>query len=297
MVVIDAEKHRLDYERSFVDNGIAQLKLRYQGRTNAGASTIISRAGSEIRVPHRKDRYTVDPKTGRRIYEVTGETYIDKKSGKVIPRTTKITRMENETDASALSSGTAMEGLYVNYANNLKGLANKARLAWKATPNLVYSPTAKETYSKEAESLKAKLSVAYRNKPLERQAQLLANKTYAAKRAANPHLDPDDLKKLRGQELERARFKVGAKKALIDITDLEWEAIQSGAISHNVLTKILFNTDMDLLKQRAMPRSYRKATPGKVVRAKNLASAGYTQAEIASVLGLSVSTIKEIINS
>jgi DNA-binding CsgD family transcriptional regulator len=296
MVVIDAEKHKLDYERSYLDNNIGQLKERYQGRKNAGASTIVSRSGSEIRVPHRKERIIINPKTGKKEYELSGETYINRK-GKLVKKMTKSTRMAEVDNAFELSSGTPMETLYARHANNLKGLANKARLEMLKTSNLIYSPTARQTYAHEVEALKAKLSLAYRNKPLERQALLLANKTYAAKKGANPHLDNDDLKKLRGQELERARSKIGAKKVKVEITDREWEAIQAGAITTNILTKIINNTDTEKLKERSMPRTYRKATPAKVLRAKDLYKAGYTQAEIAEVLGLSVSTIKEAIDS
>lgn len=34
MVVMDAEKHNLDYKRSAKDNGIAQLITKYQGASN-----------------------------------------------------------------------------------------------------------------------------------------------------------------------------------------------------------------------------------------------------------------------
>lgn len=53
MVVIDAEKHKLDYKQSEIDNGISSLKKKYQGtvdedgRYHEGASTLISRAKSE----------------------------------------------------------------------------------------------------------------------------------------------------------------------------------------------------------------------------------------------------------
>ena len=60
MVVIDAEKHNLNYRQSFIDNGIAQLKATYQGGATKGASTIVSRAKSEIRIDKRKDYYKID---------------------------------------------------------------------------------------------------------------------------------------------------------------------------------------------------------------------------------------------
>src|SRR5690606_21658099 len=54
MVVIDAEKHNLNYKQSAIDNGISQLKQKYQGGADKGASTLISRTTSEQRVPTRK---------------------------------------------------------------------------------------------------------------------------------------------------------------------------------------------------------------------------------------------------
>lgn len=66
MVVIDAEKHGLDYTRSFKENRIKELKDRYQGHINengkysTGAATIISRAKSETRVDERKGSYNID---------------------------------------------------------------------------------------------------------------------------------------------------------------------------------------------------------------------------------------------
>lgn len=51
MVVIDAEKHKLDYRQSYIDNGIESLKKKYQ---EGGASTLISRAKSETPVDKRQ---------------------------------------------------------------------------------------------------------------------------------------------------------------------------------------------------------------------------------------------------
>src|SRR5436190_2428855 len=56
MVVIDSEKHGLDFVQSEKDNGIPALKEKYQGGKRAGASTLISLAGSEVRVPQRIER-------------------------------------------------------------------------------------------------------------------------------------------------------------------------------------------------------------------------------------------------
>lgn len=56
MVVIDAEKHHLDYKRSERENGIQELKERYQNGKNGGASTFLSRSTSPYRVGERKEK-------------------------------------------------------------------------------------------------------------------------------------------------------------------------------------------------------------------------------------------------
>ena len=62
------------------------------------------------------------------------------------------------------------------------------------------------------------------------------------------------------------------------------------------LTKIMNNTDMDKLKQRATPRTSVGMTTSKISRAKSMLSIGYTQAEVADALGVSVSTLMKSID-
>ena len=288
MVVIDAEKHNLNYKQSYYDNGIGELKKKYQGSDKAGASTLISRASSEKRIGTRKE--SIDPKTGKKIYTYTNETFV--KDGKTYPRTISSTKMAEAEDAYSLSSGTIMENTYAAHANKLKALANMSRKNALATKPIPYSPSAKKTYSAEVASLNAKLNIAYKNKPLERQAQIIANSVVNAKRKSNPGMDNDTLKKIKTQALTEARLRVGAKKQQIKITPKEWEAIQAGAISTNVLTQIINNSDSDHLKQLATPRTVKEMTAAKVAKAKNMLKSGYTQAEIADSLGVSVSTIR-----
>jgi DNA-binding CsgD family transcriptional regulator len=309
MVVIDSEKHHLNYKQSAIDNGIAELKKKYQGGERAGASTLISRSSSELRVPERREgkligpiskktgkptRVFIDKKTGEKLFEETGEVFVNAK-GKLVRKTTATTRGAEAKDALNLSSGTKMEAVYAQHANDLKALANKARKLASETKPLVYSPTAKQTYTNEVASLKAKLNIAYRNKPLERQAQLLANSIVSAKKQSNPHMEAADLKKIKGQALEEARTRTGAKKQKIEITDREWNAIQLGAVSNNTLTQILLNTDMDKLKTRATPRTNYVMTDAKIARAKSMSAAGYTAAEIASALGISTTSVQDTV--
>ena len=296
MVVIDAEKHNLNWRQSYLDNGIANLKAKYQGASNAGASTLISRAKGDKRVPKRKDGYKVDPETGRKIFTETGETY--EKNGKQVVRLQKSSKMYETEDAYSLSSGTAMENTYADHANKLKALANSARKTSLTTKPIQYSPEAKAKYRQEVDSLNAKLNIALKNRPLERKAQLLANERVKLVRQNNPDMDKDDIKKLKNQALTQARLQTGASKKarLVDITDREWEAIQSGAISTNKLSQIIQNSDLDILKQRSMPRESRGISDAKRARAKMLESNGYTLAEIADSLGVSTSTISKVLN-
>ena len=316
MVVIDAEKHELNYQQSYIDNGIAALKVKYQGGTLSqpkGASTLISRSSSEIRVPTRrpvtkadivndpslsgvvrKNNYSVDPTTGKKVTIPKNETYVNSK-GKTVTKQEKSTKMFETDDAHTLSSGTAMEKVYGDYANSMKALGDQARQASVLIPSTKYSPSAKAAYADEVASLKSKLAIASSNKPMERQAQLLANSVVSMKRAANPDLTNSDIKKIKGQALEEARLRTGAKKQTIEITDKEWEAIQAGAISQNTLTQILNNADLDAVKQLATPRSSTGLSAAKTAQARARLDRGYTLAEVAEQLGVSVTTINNAV--
>lgn len=293
MVVIDAEKHNLNWRQSYEDNHIAQLKEKYQGGKNRGASTLISKASSDARPGARKEY--IDPATGKKVYSYTGETYTNRK-GKTVPRTIKSTKMAETEDAYTLSSGTVMETVYAEHANKLKALANRSRKESYSTTPIPYSPTAKKTYSSEVDSLNSKLNIALQNRPLERKAQLLANAKVRIVKDANPDMDADDIKKLKGRCLTEARIQTGARKQQIEITPKEWEAIQAGAISTNKLQQIVNNSDLDVLKQLAMPREYKTMTPAKQSRARAMEARGYTTAEIADALGVSTSTVQSILN-
>lgn len=304
MVVIDAEKHKLDYKQSYLDNNIIELKRKYQGGARAGAETLISRASSEARVDKRKGRSAaeggpIDKETGKLMFTPTGEEYVNAQ-GKTIRRTEKSTRMAETDDARTLMSkdgtGTLIESVYANHANKLKALANEARKEMVNTPKLEYSPSAFKTYSSEVQSLTAKLNVAKKNAPLERQAQLLANAAVKQKRLDNPGLTKDDLKKEERKSLALYRARTGAGKQSIEITPPEWEAIQAGAISNNRLKGILQNSNLDEIKKLATPRTQVGMSAALVARAKAMATSGYTQAEIASALGVSASSINTAIN-
>lgn len=361
MVIIDAEKHHLDWRQSEIDNDIAGLKEKYQGRPDAGASTLISRASAEQRISKRKVKYSdpdnpgsivngIDILTGEKVYKDAKEYYYkpikgyqkDEKGrylkdeyGKKIPlmeeytksngetgtrqvivgysekpteRTIKTTKMANASDAYDLidsknkilqDDGTyiavyAKEGAYADYANKLKALANTARKEMISTPGIRQKQSAKETYSAEIDSLNRKLAEAIQNKPRERQAQMASNVIFKIKYSDNPNMSADEQKKIKSQTLAEQRIRFGAKKQNIDITDSEWEAIQAGAISTQKLRDIMNNTDMDKLKERAMPRDKEtNVNQFKIDRMKSLSKNGYTLEEIANSVGLSPSTVSK----
>ena len=311
MVVIDAEKHNLDYKRSYVENDIQALKNAYQD--GGGASTLISRAKRDDRnVPERKEitaMYLMTEKekkdylNGKKIYRETGRTYIDDKGRekKAMQNHPIPTEMEITDDAYTLSSGTKMENLYADYANKMKALANESRKAMLATPNMKYNAVAAKTYKEEVASLKDKHEIAIRNRPKERQAQRVANVIVQTKLKDNPELknDKDQLKKIRSQAIDvaRERLNPNAKEYRIHLTDREWEAIQSGAIHHDKLTDMLKYMDSDEVKKRATPRTSTGLSAAQISRARSLRNSGYTWAEIADRLGVSAATIRKNIDS
>jgi hypothetical protein len=194
-------------------------------------------------------------------------------------------------DAHTLSSGTPIEEIYADHSNRMMALSDTARKASLHTGGINYSPTAAKAYGPQVAKLNADLQIALRNKPLERQAQILANASVSAKLRDNPGMENADLKKIKGIELTRARDRIGAKKTLVPIDDAQWEAIQSGAISTNKLKLIIDNTNLDELKQRALPREATVMTPSVLSRAKQMIDNGATQAEVASALGVPTSTL------
>lgn len=316
MVVIDAKKHDLDYKRSESDNGIAELKRKYQGhfdengQYHEGSATLITRAKSEISVPKRQGSGVIDPETGKKTYKTADDLYyetsrVNKKTGEVITkqkmRTQQSTKMAETDDAYTLVSyrRTKAELAYAEYANKLKSLANEARKEMKATGTLKYSPEAKKAYEPEVTRLQSALALANSNKPRERQAQVLANARIKEKIEADPDLANDKkmLKKVSQQAIVAARQQVGAKRHPITISDKEWEAIQAGAISDNVLSQILDSADIDNLRQRATPRASNELSNSKIALIKARAASGYTNAQIAESLGISASTVSKYLNA
>lgn len=304
MVVIDAAKHKLDYRQSEKDNGIAELKKKYQGFDDetghhGGASTLLSRRKQDVEVPERQGSGVIDPLTGKVVYKESGRTYVDPRTGKTVAATTKVKRILAVDDVRSMSSGTLQEEAYADYANKMKDLANKARLEYKATPTLKRSASAAKAFEPEVNRLMAALKVAQLNAPLEREAQRIANARVKAKVQANNITDKDEISKIRRAAISDARNSTGAsgKRTRITISDGEWTAIQSGAISDTTLSEILRYAEPKNVRERATPRRTTQLSDARISRIKAMANSGHTNAEIAEALGISTSAVSKYLNS
>ena len=295
MVIIDAEKHQLDWKRSEQENDIRGLIEKYQVKQDGsvgGASTLISRAKSTTYLNQRRFKW-IDPETGEKIFEETGKTNW---KGELL--TEKSTQMADTKDARTLISGhnSPIERVYANYANQMKALALEARKALISTENLKYDPAANKHYAAEVKSLESKLRAAKMNAPLERQALILANVAVKQYIYDNPTIKNDNgaLKKLKGRTLNQKRLVTGAVKQRVRFTDREWEAVQAGAVHHTFLKDLLRNADSKEVKQLAMPKERTTLSASRKGRIQSMLSMNYTQKEIASMLDIPLSQVESV---
>lgn len=308
MVVIDAEKHKLDYKRSERENGIPELKQKWQIRVDeegathyGGASTLLSRRKQTVRVPERRGSIRVDKETGEYIYKESGRTFVDPKTGKERKAEDTVSLISETKDARTLSSGTIQENLYADFSNKLKAMANQARKEAVNMKGIQRNPEAAKTYAPEVASLKEKYNNMIANKPKERKAMLIANANIKAKiqeQGLDPTIDKKEIKKISSVEMQRARDSVGAsgRKSKVTFTDREWEAVQAGAISDNMLTKFLNSSDSDEIVKRAMPKNVAVMTSAKMSKANAMLKSGYSYAEIAKACGVPESTVYSALN-
>lgn len=317
MVVIDAEKHKLDYKQSEIDNNIKALHKKYQGKTTGGAATILSRSKGERDVLKRQGTPKINMKgeewydpsrpEGALIYKTADDVnYTVKKVNKRTGEVTEVTKQHTQKSTKMAETDDAMtlvsegrhpkEIAYANYANSMKALANQARKEMMSTGKIEYSRAAKATYKAEVDSLMGKLNTALLNTTRERAAQRMANAEVKAKKQLDPDMKTSDVKKASQQALSKYRNEVSSvsrRDRSINITDKEWEAIQAGAISEHKLKQILDNADVDNLRQRATPRATTTLSTAKVNRIKAMSSSNYSTTQIAEALGVSPSTVSK----
>ena len=337
MVVIDCVKHRLDIKKSEQDNDIIALKREYQGVGKngmpKGASTVITRAGSKDYIDERREitrESDMTPeelkafKAGKKVYRNTGKQITMKRITKVSdmtpeekaifesgrkvyrevkPRnaTQRIEQMYMTDDARTLvhNPENQKEMAYANFANQLKKLSQDARKAYRSIKPTPVDPKARVTYAKEVSELKDQLKAAQANHPRERRAQSLGNKMLQEKLKSNPELEFD--KEHYGREKNRlltaARAIYGAHANKIYITDNQWKAIQSNALSSSTVMNIFLKSDQDRFKQLATPKDKKKLTKSNIQLAIAMHNSGmYTNKEIAEKFGVSVSTLYEYLS-
>lgn len=299
MTIIDTGKHNLDWKASEIDNGIEELKQKYQG--GGGASTLISKAKSKAYVDYRNPNqpYKIDPETGKKVFQTTkkqSDLYYYK-DGKREKRQTTSTQMYETDNAYSLSSGTPMESIYAEYANRMKALGDRARRAIYTVQETAYNKDAAVKYAKEVESLKEQLRKAELNAPRERNAQRIGIAKVREMQQNNPDMTKEERKKIKNVELDKARHATGADKYRVTFSESEWEAVMAGAINKTTLSKLFKNADDDHLKTVAMPKTATGIPKAKLTRAKALLKNGnYSWSEVADMLDVSVSTLQRNID-
>ena len=306
-VVIDAEKHHLDWKQSEHDNHIAEMKKKYQerieeedGTVHYGASTILSRAKSPVRVNKPTGSPHINPETGKYEYtdrQLEPQTYIDRKTGKEVTRTNEVPLLSTKDDAMDLvfdkNNPNPKEVAYAQFSNALKAMANEARKVYIATGDIKFNKQAEEQYHEEAEHLLSEMRLAELNAPRERMAQLYARAIYLSKKDL-PDITKKELKKASNIALAEGRVLYGASRHKIDISPREWEAIQAGAINKTNLEKILNYADPDKVRQYATPRDSVALTAGQKARIIAALSIGASSSILADQYHVSVSTINAL---
>lgn len=302
------------------------------GKVTTGAGTIISRAKSPEKVPYRQGTPRINPDGSLRYnepgltkpsYKKKMETVIDPETGKKVkqqvinPETGKgewefkgyepvmieSTKMAEAKDAYELTSGGSkknpgnkIEGVYAEYANRMKALANSARKESLAIQDIPVSKSAQEAYAAEAASLRAQVNEAKKNSPLERQAQSLAQAVVRMKVEENPQMTKGEQSKALDKELKKARQIVGASRYQIPITDREWEAIQAGALPKTVVQEVFRFADQDKLNERAMPKERKAPSSATISAMKSMLARGYTREEVAQRFDVSTTTLSNYLD-
>lgn len=322
MVVIDAEKHKLNYKRSAEENGIDALMKRYMTHVDKVKYGDLERYNPKTR---RVDK-VIDPDklkkdlTPDKEYE-SAATIISRhkqsvitdgyqvevpdpksKSGgtKMVWRNKKETYLVNMVkDANVFlgPNATKTEHHYADYINELKAFKNKVDSEMSGIKMPARDPKAAKIYAEEVLSMKDKVNQVKINRIKERQAQRMAevsSKAEIVRRSEDEVLKKDEISRIKQQALNKARSMVGAERTPVTITDDEWDAVQSNAVSGTLLKELVSFMDDSQLKSLATPRANKQMTEARKSKAKALLANGYTIAQVAEALGVSSSTIGKI---
>jgi len=245
----------------------------------------------------KKQKARIVEKDGEMFYKnKETDEYTKVSTEKVIKKDVMIksTQMAEVDDAFELSSGKPQEVAYALYANKMKSMANEARKEMLMTKDNPYSPSAAKVYKKEVDELNYEYNEALKNKPKEKHAQLIADSLLKEYMKEDPHMDEEHKTRLATRLLNEARENVGAHRREILLTDKQWAAIQAGAISASRLKEIFKMVNKERLRQLATPYKTKDSlSKAQISRLKTLSKKGYTNQEIAKVLGISSSTVNK----
>ena len=244
---------------------------------------------------------------GGRVFRPSGKTkkkYSVDSEGNVTYKeelsTERKERMYTVKDARDLvrDKNNEKEMAYADFANEMKRLGMQARKEARAIKPQKVNISAKETYKNEIDSLNQKLKDAQVTDPLERKARTYSQKVAIDIMKSNPGVydSYESRQRLKDQQLTKARALFGSKKKRIDISEREWEAIQSNALSTEKVKQIIRNSDLETVKKLAMPRRSSDLTPTELSMLKSMVATGmYTNADIAERLGVSPSTVSKYV--
>lgn len=322
MVVIDAEKHKLNYKRSAEEHGIDALMKKYMthvdnikygelerynpktrkidrvidpatlkkdtmpGKEYTSASTIISRHKQKVIT----DGYQVEVPDPKSKSGGTKMVWRNKKE-------TFVVNMVKDANVFLGPNATKTEHHYADYINELKAYKNKIDKEMADIKMPARDPKAAKIYAAEVLSMKDKVNQVKVNRIKERQAQRMAevsSKAEIARRSEDEVLKKDEISRIKQQALNKARSMVGASRTPVNITDEEWDAVQSNAVSGTLLKELVSFMDDSQLKTLATPRDNKVMSEGRKSKARALLANGYTISQVAEALGVSPSTIGKL---
>ena len=314
-VVIDAQKHALDIVQAKEDLRFAEINERYRGSATAGARSIISKHKQdytseipEIDRSRFNTGYDVDAKTGEKVYQFTNRQMRDSNTGqlmydkdgspKMATERTGVKKLLWEKDSTNLvyDKTNVKEMAYAEYSNKMKALANDARKEAINTKEYKRDADAAKKYANVVSEMAAEYNEVLKNKPLERSAQVLASSNYNQWKRTHTDADDEDCKKMRTILINNERRKLGKTKVVMDINDERWEAIQAHAIAPSKLKDYYSVMDKDKVYQYALPKTKSTISDATKSRVMSLANGNATLADIADTLGISISTVANILN-
>lgn len=174
MVVIDAAKHKLDYKQSEKDNGISQLRKKYQshigpdGNEHEGASTLISKAKGKQVVNERKEGayFTKEGNIQVKLIDEKNQIFLDEKTGETYGRGEARILPADPKTGEKVYRETGREytkAEYIDSNGNKKEatvIAKDGKLYYKGEDGKYLEVTAEKLYTKKATQDSTKMAEA-----------------------------------------------------------------------------------------------------------------------------------------